>query len=72
MKRLELNMSIGDCFFEYTIFKDDLIEHKWLCCKENYQHKFDEKLKKRFFNTYKCFSHNNNKFISLLQKSVYP
>ena len=37
------------CFLEYTDFKDDLIEYKYLCCHKNYQHKFDEKLKERFF-----------------------
>ena len=26
----------------------------------------------RFFNTYKFTSHDNNKFILLLQKGVYP
>ena len=41
-----------DCFLEYKNFKDDLIEYKCLCCNKNYQHKFDEKLKERFFNTY--------------------
>ena len=40
-----------DCFLEYTNFKDNLIEYKCLCCTKNYQHKFDGKLKKRFFNT---------------------
>ena len=34
-----------DCFFEYTNFKEDLMEYKCLCCDKNYQHKFDEKLK---------------------------
>ena len=29
-------------------------------------------LKERFFNTYKCSDHDNNKFILLLQKGVYP
>ena len=24
-----------DCFFEYTNFKDDLIEYKCLCCNNN-------------------------------------
>ena len=24
------------CFLEYNNFKDDLIEHKCLCCNENY------------------------------------
>ena len=38
-------------FLEYTNFKDDLIEYKCLCCNKNYQHKFDKKLKKFFFNT---------------------
>ena len=31
-------------------FKDDLIEYKCLCSNKNYQQKFDEKLKERFFN----------------------
>ena len=61
-----------DCFLEYTNFKDDLIEYKCLCCKISYQHKFDEKLKERFFNTYKFSNHNSNKFIFLLSKGVYP
>ena len=43
-----------------------------MCCDKNYQHKFDEKLKERFFNTYKFSNNDNNKFILLLQKSVYP
>ena len=61
-----------DCFLEYINFKDDLIEYKCLCCNKNYQHKFDEKLKKRFFNTYKFSNNHNNKFILLLRKGVYP
>ena len=48
------------------------MEYKNLCCNENFKHKFDEKLKERFFNTYKCSNHNNNKFIVLLRKGVYP
>ena len=40
-----------DLFLEYTNFKDNLIEYKCLCCKKNYQYKFDEKLKERVFNT---------------------
>ena len=43
-----------------------------LCCNKNYQQKFDEKLKERFFNTYKFSNHDNNKFILLLQKGNYP
>ena len=38
----------------------------------NCQRKFDKKLKGRFFNIHKLSNHSNNKFILLLQKSVYP
>ena len=61
-----------DSFLEYTNFKDNLIGYKCLCCNKNYQHKFDGKLKERFFSTYKFSNHDNNKFILLLQKGVYP
>ena len=54
-----------------TNFKDDLIEYKCLFCNRNYQRNFDEKLKERFFNTYKFSNHENNKFILLLQKVDY-
>ena len=37
-----------------------------------YQHKFNEKLKEQFLNTYKFSNHDNNKFILLLWKGVYP
>ena len=39
-----------DCFLEYINFKDYLIEYKCLCYNKNCKHKFDEKLKERFFN----------------------
>ena len=46
-----------DCFLEDPNFKDNLIEYKCLCCKKNYQHRFDEKLKERFFIiTKRCLS----------------
>ena len=42
------------CFLEYANFKDNLTEAN-VCVVTNktYQHKFDEKLKERFFSTYK-------------------
>ena len=61
-----------DCFLEYTNFKDDLIEYKCLSCNKSCQRKFDEKLKERFFNTYKFSNHDSNNFILLLRKGVYP
>ena len=60
-----------DCFLEYTNLKHNLIQYKCLCCNKNYQYKFDEKLRERFFNTYKFSNHDNNKFILLFQKGVY-
>ena len=57
---------------EYTNFKNDLIKYKFSCCKKNYQHKFDEKSKARFFNTYEFSNHDNKKFILLLQTGFHP
>ena len=68
----EIKYKYCDCFLEYTNFHDDLIEHKCLCCNKNYQRKLDEKLKERFFSTYKFSNNNNNKFILLLRKGAYP
>ena len=58
-----------DFFLDYTNFKDDLTEYK---CNKSYQRKFDEKLKEKFFNAYKFSSYDNNKFILLSWKGVYP
>ena len=60
-----------DWFLKYTNFKDDFIEYKCLICNTNCQIKFNEKLKQRFFDTYKFSNHDNNKFIILLRKGVY-
>ena len=61
-----------ECFLEYTNFKDDLIQYKYLCCNKSYQRTFHENLKEQFFNTHKFSNHDDNKFILLLQKGVYP
>ena len=61
-----------DCFLQYTNFKDDLIEYKYLCCNKTHQQKFDEKLTEPFLNAYTFSNHNKNKFILLLRKGVYP
>ena len=57
-----------DCFLEYTKLKVDLIEYKCLNCKNSYQWKLNKTLKQRFFNTYKFYNHDNNKFVLLLLK----
>ena len=56
-----------NCFLEYTNFKGDLTESKWLCCNKNYQQKFEEKLKELIFHAYKF-----SKLILLFPKGVYP
>ena len=61
-----------DCFLEYINFKNDLIEYNCLSCNKSYQRNFDEKFKERFFNTYTFSNNDNNKFILLLRKAVYP
>ena len=43
-----------------------------MICNKNCQIKFHEKLKEIFFNTYKFFNPNNNKYILLLWRGVYP
>ena len=63
---------VCDCFLKYKSFKDDLIEDKCLCCNKNYEQKLDEKLKERVFNVYKFSNNDNNKFILLLGKGVFP
>ena len=43
-----------------------------VCVVTKIINKFDEKLKERFFNTYKFSYHDNSKFILLLGKDVDP
>ena len=43
-----------------------------LRCNKNYQQKFNEKLAQRFANTCKFSNYDNNNFILLLHKGVYP
>ena len=62
--------SISIVFLEYTNFKDDSIEQKCLRYNKSYRLKLDEKLKERFFNTYKFSNLDNNRFI--LSLGVYP
>ena len=50
-----------DCFLEYESVKDNLIKYKCLSCNKDYSNKLDEKLKKKFKNTFK-FSNNVNLF----------
>ena len=42
-----------DCLLEYESFKENLMKYKCLSCNKDYSNKLDEKLKKRFKNTFK-------------------
>ena len=48
------------------------MEYNYLFCNKSFQQKFDEKLKEGFFNIYKFSNLDNNKFILMLRKGVYP
>ena len=61
-----------DCFTEYESVKDNLLRNQCLPCNKEYSTKLDEKLKKRFNNTFKFSNNDVNKFILLLRKFVYP
>ena len=66
-----------DCeyFLEYESVKDNLVKCKYLSCNKDYSNRLDEKLKKRFDNTFKFSNNDTNKFILLLlylRKGVYP
>ena len=60
------------CFLEYENVKENSVKHKCLSCNKDYSNKFDDKLKKRFKNTFKFSNNDINKFILLLRKGVYP
>ena len=52
-----------DCFLEYESVRDNLIKCKCLSCNKDYSNKLDEKLKKRFKNTFKFSDNGINKII---------
>ena len=43
-----------------------------MCCNNLKKKKKRKRLKKGLFNTYKFSNHDNNKFVLLLWKGVYP
>ena len=63
-------MIIKNVKHEYRNFKDNLIKYKCLCCNKTFQQKFNKKGKKAFFNKYKCFNRDINKFILFLRNVV--
>ena len=60
-----------DSFLECESVKDNLIKYKCFSCNKCYFNKLDEKLKKRFKNTFKFSNNDINKFILLIRRGVY-
>ena len=56
-KFMELNISVATISLNTQVCSS---------CNDDYQQKFDENLKEQFSN------HNNNKFMLLLRKGIYP
>ena len=56
------------CFPEYKRVKGSLIIYKCLSCKKCYSKKLNEKLKKKFKNTFKFSNNDINKFILVVKK----
>ena len=65
------NKLFKEYFLEHENVNDNLIKYRCLSCNKNYLNKVDEKLKKRFGNTFKFSNNDINKFILLLTKGVY-
>ena len=59
-----------DCFPEYESVNENLMKYKCLSCSKDYSNKLDEKLKKRFKNTFDFSTNDTNGFILLLRTSV--
>ena len=68
---LKIKCKDGDFFLEYQSVKDNLIKQKWLSCNKDYSNKFNEKLKKRFKNTFRFSDNDINKFTLIQRKRVY-
>ena len=49
-----------------------MIKYKCLSSSKDYSNKLDEKVKRRFKNTFTFSDNEINKFILLLRKGVYP
>ena len=57
---------------QIVITKDDKLFFRCFECNKNYEKDFNKELIKRFANTYEFCNGDNNKFILLLRKVVYP
>ena len=63
-----------DCFFffKYELFKYNFIKYRCPSYNKDYLNKIDQKLTRRFKNTFKFSNNDINQFILLLREGVYP
>ena len=63
-----------DCknLLDYMVFKDNKVVFRCFECKKNISKGFNNELTKRFKNTYQFCRNENNKFLMLLRKEIYP
>ena len=57
---------------DYMVTQDDQLIFTCFECKKNYQKDFDKDLVNRFASTYEFCNKDNNRFILLLRKGIYP
>ena len=67
-----ITYEVYDCFLEYPNFKDNLLEYKCLFCNKNHQKYVWCKVNGTIFNIYMFSNQDNDKFLLLLWKDIYP
>ena len=57
-----------NCFLEYKNIKSSLIEYNFPSCNKDFSIELDEKLKKKFKNTFEFSKHDTNNFFLDVKK----
>ena len=70
----QLYNNCSDCknLLDYMVLKDDKIVFRCFECKKNITKDFNNELVERFKNKYQFCENDNNKFLMLLRKGIYP
>ena len=70
----KIKCKVCDCFFffKYELFKYNFIKYRCPSYNKDYLNKIDQKLTRRFKNTFKFSNNDINQFILLLREGVYP
>ena len=70
----QLYNNCSDCknLLDYMVFKDDKIVFRCFESKKSTSKDFSNELIERLKNTYQLCENDNNKFLMLLRKGIYP